>query len=296
MTRALVLGGGGPVGIGWESGLAVGLASRGVDIAASEAIYGTSAGSFVGAQLALGLDIAEAVARLTETRGVVLPSNDASAPMADRMQALMTAITEAALSDAPPEEGRQAIGRLSLQAEVPSEEEFLGVFAVLEGLEFPERFGCTAVDTATGEFVLWRTGSDADLWHAVASSCAVPCVYPPVSIGGRRYMDGGMRSALNADVAVGHVRVLAVSCTLLALPEDMSNPLFDALMGGLADEMATLKSSGSVVEVIEPNQEFLEISGWGTALMDISKAADAYAAGISQGVEESERIAGLWNR
>ncbi|HMH92920.1 MAG TPA: hypothetical protein VK586_17770 [Streptosporangiaceae bacterium] len=30
MTRALVLGGGGPVGIAWESGLAVGLAAAGV--------------------------------------------------------------------------------------------------------------------------------------------------------------------------------------------------------------------------------------------------------------------------
>ena len=46
MTRALVLGGGGPVGIGWESGLVVGLAKGGVDLAAADAIYGTSAGSF----------------------------------------------------------------------------------------------------------------------------------------------------------------------------------------------------------------------------------------------------------
>jgi NTE family protein len=67
MTRALVLGGGGPVGIGWESGLAVGLASKGVDISAADAVFGTSAGSFVGAQLALGVDLAEAVSVLSAT-------------------------------------------------------------------------------------------------------------------------------------------------------------------------------------------------------------------------------------
>ncbi|MGO9560085.1 MAG: patatin-like phospholipase family protein [Acidimicrobiales bacterium] len=295
MTRALVLGGGGPVGIGWESGLAVGLASQGVDIAASDSVYGTSAGSFVGAQLALGLDIAETVTRLAETRAATAPNEGSNSAMAERMQALMAAITEAALSDAPPEEARQALGRLALEAEVPSEEEFLGYFAVLEGLEFPEHFGCTAVDAESGEFVVWRNGSDADLWHAVASSCSVPCVFPPVTIGGRRYVDGGMRSALNADIAVGHDRALVVSCTLLALPEGMSNPLFDALMGGMADEMRTLEASGVAVETITPSQEFLEISGWGTALMDITKASDAYDAGIRQGVEESERIAAHWN-
>lgn len=293
MTRALVLGGGGPVGIGWETGLAVGLADRGVDVAAADAVYGTSAGSFVGAQLALGLDLPETVTLLTETMVALRASEGTS--MADRMQALMTAVITAALSDTPPEEARRALGRLALESSVPTEEEFLGYFAVLEGREWPERFACTAVDTATGEFVVWKAGSDADLRHAVASSCSVPCVYPPVTIGGRRYMDGGMRSALNADVAIGHNRVLVISVTILSLPAGLSNPIFDAFIGPMADELATLRSSGSAVEVIEPNQEFLEISGWGTSLMDVSKATEAYEAGIRQGAEESRRIADLWN-
>jgi NTE family protein len=288
-----VLGGGGPVGIGWESGLAVGLAGRGVDVAAADAIYGTSAGSFVGAQLALGVDIAETVAQLAATRAAVLSANE-SASMAERMQALMTAITTAALSDTPPEEARRALGRLSVESNVPSEKEFLGFFGVLEGREWPDRFACTAVDTASGEFVVWKAGSEADLWHAVASSCSVPCVYPPVTIGGRRYMDGGMRTALNADIAIGHDRVLLISVTMLSLPPAMSNPIFDALIGRTADELAELRSSGADVEVIEPGAEFLEISGWGTSLMDLTKALEAYEAGIRQGVEESERVANLW--
>jgi NTE family protein len=56
-SRAVVLGGGGPVGIAWECGLAAGLAARGVELAAAELIAGTSAGSVVGAHLALGLDL-----------------------------------------------------------------------------------------------------------------------------------------------------------------------------------------------------------------------------------------------
>ena len=53
-TRALVLGGGGPVGIAWEKGLLAGLAAEGVDVEAADHILGTSAGSVVGAELASG--------------------------------------------------------------------------------------------------------------------------------------------------------------------------------------------------------------------------------------------------
>jgi NTE family protein len=296
MTRALVLGGGGPVGIGWESGLAVGLAGAGVDVAAADAVFGTSAGSFVGAQLALGLDIAETVAQLAGTRGPILAVSDDASPMAVRMEALMAAIASAAMSDGPPEDTLRVLGRLALESEVPEEEQFLELFSLLEGREWPERFACTAVDTSTGEFVLWNAQSGAELRRCVASSCSVPCVYPPVTISGRRYMDGGMRSALNADVATGHGCVVVVSVMMLALPEGVTNPIFDAISGRIAEELATLESSGAEVEVIEPSSEFLEISGWGTALMDVTRAVPAYEAGIRQGSVEAARIGELWNR
>ena len=294
MSRALVLGGGGPVGIGWESGLVVGLAERDVDLAAADAYYGTSAGAFVGAELALGADLATEFTPLLETYAALAAKETSST--SQRMESFMTALAAAVLSGAPPEELRRSLGRLALDSAVPSEEEFLGFFAALEGREWPERFACTAVDTATGAFVVWRQGSDAELKHAVASSCAVPLVYPPVTIGGRRFMDGGLRSVLNVDLATGHDRVLVISALILALPPGISNPIFDPLIGRLGREIATLQASGSAVEMIEPNPEFLEISGWGTLLMDVDKAAEAYEAGIRQGLEESRRIAELWNR
>ncbi len=52
-TRALVLGGGGPVGVAWESGLVAGLAEQGVQMAEADLFVGTSAGSVVGSQLSL---------------------------------------------------------------------------------------------------------------------------------------------------------------------------------------------------------------------------------------------------
>jgi NTE family protein len=55
--RALVLGGGGPVGIAWEVGLLAGLLEAGCDLRDADYVLGTSAGSFVGSQLAAGRDM-----------------------------------------------------------------------------------------------------------------------------------------------------------------------------------------------------------------------------------------------
>src|SRR5688500_8257969 len=73
MSKALVLSGGGPVGIAWQSGLAAGLAAEGVDWASADFILGTSAGSAAGAQIALGRDMAAVVERY-RTRGEARPS------------------------------------------------------------------------------------------------------------------------------------------------------------------------------------------------------------------------------
>lgn len=295
MTRALVLGGGGPVGIGWESGLAAGLETAGVDVNLADQIVGTSAGSFVGAQLACGLDLEAVVDALSATRAQALAAAADGSAVADRMEQLMAAIMSAALSDAAPEESRRELGRLALEAEVLAEEDFVGFFGVLAGHEWPERFACTAVDAGTGEFVVWRSGSGVPLERGVASSCSVPCVYPPITIGQSRYIDGGMRTGLNADVAEGHDRVLAVSCMALELPAGMSNPMFDAFVGRTLGELERLRSSGSEVAVIQPSAEFLELSGWGTALMDAGKARAAYDIGVRQGAAEAGRVAATWN-
>jgi NTE family protein len=295
MTRALVLGGGGPVGIGWESGLAVGLAEGGVDLAAADAIYGTSAGSFVGAQLALGFDIPGTAARLLGTSATAVATNSGPS-ITEGLQALTDFLTSAVQANTPVDEIRRSLGRLAVEALVAAEDDFVDLFGVLQGCPWPDRFFCTAVDTATAEFLVWRAGSGVDVQHAVASSCSVPMVCPPVTIGGRRYMDGGVRSPLNADLARGHDRVLVVSVTLLSPPTDPVGSSDGRPAPGVVDELSTLRSSGAVVEVIEPDAEFLELSRWGTSLMDVGKAADAYVVGARQGLEESRRIGAFWER
>jgi NTE family protein len=53
--------------------------------------------------------------------------------------------------------------------------------------------------------------SGVDFMDAIAASCAVPGVWPPTTIAGRRYIDGGAYSTDNADLAVGCRRVLVLA-------------------------------------------------------------------------------------
>src|SRR5690348_17427060 len=58
----------------------------------------------------------------------------------------------------------------------------------------------------SGEFAVFDSAGDASLVDAVGASCAVPGLWPPVTIGERRFMDGGMRTVANADLAHGYER------------------------------------------------------------------------------------------
>ena len=166
--------------------------------------------------------------------------------------------------------------------------------STLAGRPWPRGFACTAVDTATGEFRLWDEAAGAPLERAVASSCAVPGMYPPITIDGKRYMDGGVRTMHNADLAEGHDSVVVVSVMMTKLPPGISDPRLEHFFSRQQATIDHLTSTGSAVEVIEPDVEFLTISGMGMALMDFSLVAAAAAAGVRLGEQSAERVATTW--
>ena len=75
----------------------------------------------------------------------------------------------------------------------------------------PRRLLVTAVDARTGVLRVLDGSDGVSLRDAVAASCAVPGVYPPVPIDGRTYIDGGARSGTNADLAHASALVLALA-------------------------------------------------------------------------------------
>lgn len=295
MSRAVVLGGGGPVGIGWEAGLLVGLAGAGVDLSSADSVVGTSAGSVVGFTLASGGDLTDATSDVSGGPVTAAAGPDPAPGAADGLSELMATLGRAAQHPEEAERHRAALGAIALSTPTISEEMWLGLFARFAGAAWPAGFSCTAVDAATGRFQVWDAGSGVDPQLAIASSCAVPAIFPPVSIRGARWMDGGVRDMVNADVASGHDAVVVISCTLLEIPEELSTPELTAIFRATLDRIESLRSDGAKVEAVVPGAEMLEVSGFGLNLMDFSRAEAAYEAGVRQGEEEAARIRAIWS-
>jgi NTE family protein len=290
-TRALVLGGGGPVGIAWELGLAAGLEEGGVRIADADRIVGTSAGSFAGAALASGRP-AEALVRAQVEQGRRDTEAPKSAPAAERPAApdlgpLMRFMARRPADREPPPELRAEIGAFALAAKTIPEDAFVRSFGSIAGPDekWPRGFACTAIDANDGSFHLWEESSGVPLGRAIASSCSVPGIFPPITIGGRRYIDGGMRSATNIDLVKGQERVLAIAV--------LSNMALEFMRAGIQREIDVLTAAGAKVELIVPNANCLE--AFGNNLMDASRRADVALAGVVQGRAEAARIKPFWN-
>ncbi len=286
MTRALVLGGGGPVGVGWESGLLVGLADAGVALGDADLVSGTSAGSIVGAALRLGWNLEDSIQLVERPPAGPIPATG--------MELVLAELTAAAAGNAAPADLMAALGRVATGAPTMDEEQYLETFSILRDQAWPAGYQCTAVDVDGGAFAVWDAGAGVPLERAVASSCALPGVFPPVTAAGRRWMDGGMKTALNADLAAGCDVAVAVSCFSLELPPGFSDPVADMLAAGVQAELETVRSSGTRLATVAPGTEFLELSGWGLELMDFSLARQAFDVGRRQAADELDRLAPLW--
>jgi NTE family protein len=176
------------------------------------------------------------------------------------------------------------------------EAEWVTYFDFFSDRDWPPFFSCTAFSTTSGAFAIWDHASGVDLPRAVASSCTVPGLVSPVTINGESWIDGGSRDALNADLAIGHNFVVALSCMVLEPPEGATPEILAGLLPGIRQRIDDLRGSGAEVEVVEPSQEFAEVSGWGRYLMDVSRTGHAFDAGIRQGGAEADRIRALWSR
>ncbi|WP_255657770.1 patatin-like phospholipase family protein [Aeromicrobium sp. Leaf350] len=205
-SRALVLGGGGVTGIAWETGFLAGMIELGLDPLGADLVVGTSAGATVAAQVTSGIGIDVLMASQLDPGGSVEP-----APTVD-LRSVLDEIDELLASSDDPFKARRRVGRYALTSDVPTEAYRLDIIRRrLPRHEWPSaRLILTAVDAGTGALVEIDRTSGLALVDAVAASCAIPGVWPAVTDGARRLMDGGIRTGSNADLAVGHDRVLVL--------------------------------------------------------------------------------------
>jgi len=280
--RALVLAGGGLAGIAWETGILRGIADESPATAEAllnaDVLVGTSAGSTVAAQLISGLSLDALFERQLETSTTELNPN---AGIEEIIDLFMTAMTQPGSKA----EKLQRIGSVALSTHtVPEIVRREVIEHRLPEHEWPSRdLRISAIDTATGELVTLDRNSGVNLIDAVAASCAVPGVWPPVTIGGARYMDGGVGSTVNLELAADCDVVVAL------VPQGESSPTpFGAGAGAEIDAFA-----GSAYAVFADDRS---LEAFGPNPLDPACRAPSAHAGREQGRRAAAGVAAFLGR
>jgi NTE family protein len=300
---ALVLGGGGAAGQAWQIGVIAGLAEAGPDLTeAADLVVGTSSGSTTAAWVRSGIPAAELLASVLaepvrpvgQNRGK--PPSQPVATLFERMRAIGAAATSAA-------DLRRAMGAFGLESDSALGPEAAGqrramVAARLPRHDWPDRpMIVVAVNAHTGELAAFDRDSGVDLVDAVTASTALPGGAPTHSINGTRYINGGVRSGENADLASGYANVVVLSPfggRSRTPPERGADPAgqFEGLRRfpgtDLASEVEALRKQGSRVGVITPDAD--SQAAMGTNQMDPATRVPAARAGFTQGKQEAPRV------
>ena len=296
---ALVLGGGGAAGNAWEIGVIAGLAEAGIDLTeAADLVVGTSAGATTAAQVRSGTPAAELLASvLSQPRQPAGQNRDRppTMPMAavfERMRTIGAAATSAA-------DLQRAMGAFGLESdstlEAGAAQRRATVAARLPSPEWPHRpMIVVAVNAHTGELAAFDRESGVELVDAVTASTALPGLVPTVSINGEHYIDGGVRSPDNADLASGFAHVVVLSPLGVRSgtpPEGQFEGLRRFPGADVESQVEGLRKAGSRVEVITPDAD--SRAAMGTNMMDPGTRIPAARAGFAQGKREATRVTSL---
>jgi NTE family protein len=280
--RALVLAGGGIAGIAWETGVLRGIADESPAAARllldADVLVGTSAGSAVAAQIGTGNTLEALFDRQVAEASAEL---DSGVDVESITELFLTALA-GPYDDSLPRtrQQMQRIGAVALGTKtVPEPVRRQVIVQRLPSHDWPNRaLRITAIDTATGELVVFDPDSGVQLVDAVAASCAVPGAWPPVTIDGRRYMDGGIASSVNLSVA----RDCDAAVVLVPAAFDAPSPFGEAP----AAEIAAF--DGATVAVFADADS---LKAFGPNLLDPRCRISSALAGRAQGRREAPAIA-----
>jgi NTE family protein len=180
--------------------------------------------------------------------------------------------------------GRARLGRAALKARTVPEEVRRAAIASRVGTGgWPAaRLLVTAVEAETGAFRAFDNDSGVSLIDAVAASCAVPLVWPPMTVGGQRFVDGGVRSVANVDLAQGYERVVVIA-PLTAAARRADRPAVQAAALG----------PGVRTVVVSPTDAALTAIGRNP--LDPARRAPAAQAGFTQAAEVVDRVRAAWH-
>jgi len=289
----LVLGAGGVVGEAFHAGVLAALCEvTGFDARTAHYLVGTSAGSVVAASLRAGVSAGDLYARATgrplspEGRAL-FEAPRATVPSPAPSGGELGGVGPARIGPASPELLGRLVARpqalrpaLAAAALLPEGRRdaaswfrgFDSWFSSWPSDERSELWIC-AVDLGNGERVVFgRSGSPAvAVSQAVQASCAIPAVFQPVRIAGRRYVDGGVHSPTNADLCAGEPLDAVVVSSPMSAVRLAGAPAFSAdrlrvaarlpARRVLQRELVALAGAGTPVLAVEPTLEVIDAMG-----------------------------------
>ncbi len=302
------------------SGILAGIEdASGHDFRSTESLVGTSAGSLVAAALVAGErprrprpadgrralppgetggDVASEGSNRLAAQWPALPRTILQAMARDAVRLAGAAATPLApMALAAGSSGSTAL-RAALLGRAPGRDTSLR--AIRErvdkaGARFDGRLRVVAVDRGNGRRVVFGApGSPAaTVAEAVQASCSVPWIFAPVPIGGREYVDGGVWSNTNLDIAPAG-RATQVLCLnpIASIDLALASPLgmLRAIAGSTAAlETLALRSRGARVRVIGPAHDTARVMA--PNLMDARRREDVLAGAYAQGLEIGGRKA-----
>ncbi|HET6501742.1 MAG TPA: patatin-like phospholipase family protein [Amycolatopsis sp.] len=295
---ALVLGGGGAAGQAWQIGVIAGLAESGRDLTeTADLVIGTSSGATTAAHVRSGIPPAELLASVLSPPVQPVGQNPAQPPslpmntVFERMRVIGAAATSAA-------DLQRAMGAFGLESDSvlgPGAAQRRALVAArLPYPEWPNRpMIVVAVNAHTGELAAFDRDSGVDLVDAVTASTALPGLVPTHGINGTHYINGGVRSGENADLASGYANVVVLS-PFGGRSGTPPKGQFEGLRRepewgtDLASQVEALRTQGSHVEVITPDAD--SRAAMGTNQMDPATRGPAARAGFAQGKQEATRV------
>ena len=294
-------------------GVVAGLAEAGIDLAqAADMVIGTSSGATAAAYVRSGKSPADLLAAVLaeparpagqgggpnagrpQPATASLPPSLPMATVFERMRAIGAAATSAA-------DLRRALGAFALETDrlldpAAATQRRALVTSRLPSLDWPARpMIVVAVNAEDGELAAFDRHSGVPLADAVTASTALPGGHTH-AIHGKHYINGGVRSTDNADLAAGYANVVVLT------PFSMrSGPLPTGQFEGIRRERAwgndllsqveLLRSQGSRVEVISPDDA--SRTAMGVNQMDPATRIPSAQAGFAQGRKEAARLTGL---
>jgi NTE family protein len=275
--------------VAWQVGYLKTLVDHAIAVDEADRLVGTSAGSVVAASLAHDhldklYDESIFMSRVPGVMGKLFPSQVDTPSQQRALDIYLNA------TDSAPDTVR-TIGHAALAAVTPSTDTMPRDLIVALGVQWESAaLWMTSVDAFTGDRCVMTRSTGLSVNLGAAASSAVPGIFAPQVIAGRKCMDGGVGgTAVHLDTLAGADKALVLS---LYRDSELSHPMLTLAPGDLDQELTELKASGTEVFFRAPDHHPMDLGG----LMNPAAVPDAMAMGVRQAKEDVEagELAKFW--